>query len=478
MNQTTKKKATNKLRYFITAATLFALLFCFTGCSKKTPQEALQEAYTKTFVENNPMEQVLGLSELNTKLTENQAHSKGFSYTIRELSDADLGDYAGYLTGLGISVDSASDVLNRKSTGTMDITYGGATYLSLGGQIQGSEIFLTCPQLLDSSLSVNLSTLEEDLSSDSAIAELLKESEITLPENFSADIHKVFSSTEALEDINKLVTAYEVLNDALVVEKLEKKEISLPSNVTAKSVYNVTVPKQAYVTFINEILDYADETSSSLSKSLESEEMNSEELDLTSTKEKVQKLADTVGDIVVTVAVTKEGYINYFTWKIATEGDSALFTASFTGETTPLEAWEVLFDATIDETTYHFSFAQEFDTIDNELTMTANASENNKMMFSFECVGTFNDIEKGKKYALDFDYIELEVGDVLSVSLSGDCYIDTTKCDIAAPGKSEYNLLRMSKDDFSLLLQEVIVNLKEDPKLSKIVGYLMGYNYE
>ena len=179
MNQTHSRKPRKAYR-LITILTVFTLLFCLMGCSKKTPREALEEAYEKTFTENNPTENLLGLSELNTKLNENKAHSTGFSFTIQELSYEELGEYAALLSGLGISVDSASDLLNRKGTATADITYGGTTYLTLTGQLQGSEIFLTSPQFLDNNLSIDLSTLKEDLNSDSLVAQLFRAYGITL----------------------------------------------------------------------------------------------------------------------------------------------------------------------------------------------------------------------------------------------------------------------------------------------------------
>lgn len=477
MNQTTKKQHARTLRRIFTLTALFALLFCVAGCSKKTPREALDKAYEKTFADSNPFESILGVSELNTKLSENKAHSTGYSLTVRELSGKDLDEYAGYLTGLGISVDSASDLMNRKSAGTLDITYGGTTYLTLGGQIQGSEIFLTCPQLLNSSLSVNLSTLKEDLNSDSALAELFRNSGLTLPEDFSADFFEAITSAAAPEDLNDLISAYEALDEALIVEKLGKKEITLPSDVTAKTVYKVTVPKHAYVAFINAVLEYANESSASLSEAIGSAETDSETFNLLDAKLKVQEFADAAGDIVITVAVTKEGYINYMVSTVTAGEDTATFTASLTGANAPLEECKIVMDATVNNEAYHFDFVQKFGTKLNDVSLFAEASKENTKLFSFDCAGTFDNIEKGQKYTLDLDYLDLEYGDTLSVSLTGDYYVDTTECNIAAPAASEYNLLRMSEEDFSALFAEVLTNLSKDPLLSGLLGYFMGQTY-
>lgn len=481
MKTTTKGTRTRLLRTFITVSALFTMLFCLAGCSKKTPREALDEAYQKTFVEENPTEALLGLTELTTKLNENKAHSTGYSFTIQKISGKDLGSYAGYLSGLGLSVDSASDLLNRKSIATMDITYGGTTYLTLGGQIQGSQLFLTVPQLLDSSLTVDFSTMKEDLNSDSMVGQLLRTNGVSLPDDFFANLSQALTATASPENTESLLTAWEDLDAAILVEKLDKKEISLPDNVTAKTVYNVTVPKHAYVAFVNAYLDYSDRSSASLTEAFGMDEETAQQnsADLSDAKLKVQEIADSIGDIVITVAVTKDGYINYMAGTITAGEDTATFTASFTGANAPLEVCKVVVDATIDKKAYHFDLVQEFDTEDSEIDLFARTSVDNTTLFSFDCVGTFDDVEKGQKFTLDLDYLELEYGTDLSVSLAGDYYVDTTVCEIPAPTPSERNLLRMSQEDYTELLIEVYTNLKEDPLLSNIFGLLdFGMSYK
>ena len=470
----TKKTSSRTLRTFLTVSVLFTMLFGLAGCSKKTPREALDEAYQKTFVTENPTEALLGLTELSTKLNENKAHSTGYSFTIQEISGEDIGNYAGYLSGLGLSVDTASDLLNRKGNATMDITYGGTTYLTLGGQIQVSELFRTVPQLLDSSLTVDLSTMQEDLNSDSMIARLLRDNGIVLPDDLLANLTQALTATSAQENAESLMTAWEDLDAAIVVEKLGKKEISLPEDVTAKTVYKVTVPKHAYVAFVNAYLDYSDRTTASLTEAfgLEEDAAQQSSTDVLDTKLKFQEFADSMGDIIVTVAVTKEGYINYMTSSVTAGEDTATVTASFTGANAPLEECKIVADATIDQKAYHFDLTQEFDTENNEIDLFARASVDNTELFSFDCVGTFDNVEKGQKFTLDLDYLELEYGTDFSLSLAGDYYVDTTVCDIPAPAPSERNLLRMSQADFTALLMEVSTNLQEDPLLSGILGML------
>lgn len=471
MNQTRNTKS-RKASHLIAVLTVFTMLFCLAGCGKKTPRETLEEAYEKTFTENNPTENLLGLSELNTKLTGSKAHSTGFSFTIQELSCEELGEYAAFLSGLGLSVDSASDLLNRKSAATLDITYGGTTYLTLGGQIQDSEIYLTSPQLLDNSISVNLSTLEEDLNSDSLIAQLIRAYGIAVPENLSADLFSTFASTTALTNLGKLTSACEDLNDAILVETLDKKEVSLPANISSKTVYSVTIPEYAYAAVLNALIDLSADYSSTLSDSSASDDLTQEDYDLLNTKLAIQQLAETIGDLVLTVSVTKDGTINYVASTIAQGSDSISFTATFTGETNPLDEIAVNLNVVAQGTTLGIAYEQFFDSQDNEIAIFMNATADGTTVCTFGCVGQYSDIEKGKKYAFDYDYIEFEIKDLLFISLSGDFYVDTTKCNITAPGEAKYNLLRMDATDFSELYEEVERNLQENPIFSTLFGAL------
>lgn len=468
MKTTNKHMRTCVLRTFITVSALLTMLFCLVGCSKKDPREALEEAYQKTFVDDNPMESALGFTELTTKLNESKAHSAGYSFTIQEISGKNLDRYAGFLSGLGLSVDCASDLLNRKSVATMDITYGGSTYLTLGGQIQGSELFLTVPQLLDSSVTIDFSTMREDLNSDSMIGQLFKAYNLSLPDNLFEKLSGELAATP--KNSADLLAAWEALDTAILVKKLDKKEISLPENVTAKHVYNVTIPKQAYVDFMNAYLDYSEQSSAAFTNAFGADGTNEPSVDFAEGKEEFRKLADSVGDIVVTVAVTKSGYINYTESTITAGEDTATFTASFTGANSPLEVITLVSDATINGKAYHFDLVQEFNPAINEIDITAKASEDNTSLFFFDCVGTFNDFCKGEKFTLDLDYLELEYGTDFSLSLAGEYYVDTTVCNITVPATSERNLLRMSSEDFAALLQEAETNLEKNPLLSTIFG--------
>ena len=470
MNRKHNQK-TRLLRRFITIFAVFTLLFCYAGCSKKTPREALEDAYKKTFVTGNPTEKLLGMSEINAHVNENKAHSTGFSLRIQEISGEGMEQYSGLLSGLGLSVDSASDLLNRKGSTYVDITYGGTPYLTLGTQIQGSKVHVTAPQLLDGSLSVDLSTLEEDLASDSMLGKALRESGISLPENFTEDLLNSLTSPSSLNTLVKITAACNDLDKAITVEKLNKKAVAFPSEIAFKNAYCVTIPKYAYVAFINAVLDISTEHSVALSDSVLGDESSQVDTDLLNTKLQIQQIADAVGDIKLNVAVTKKGYISYAETKINAANDSYTLTASFTGKTAPLTDVKITFNGTANGETLNAVYEETFDQENNEVEFTFTAKEEDTTLLTVSGESTFTDTEKGKKYGMDFDYLEIETED-FSLSLAGDYYVDTTACEITAPTGTEYNLLRMSDSEFTALLLEVLTNLQEDPLLSQLLGSL------
>lgn len=466
MNQT-RNKRTRKAYRLIAVLTVFTLLFGCMGCSKKTPREALEEAYEKTFVTNNPSESILGISEINSHMNDNKAYSTGLSVTLQELSGKDISEYAGVLSGLGFRIDSASDLLNRKSAGTMDITYGGTTYLSLGGQLQGSKVYLSAPQLIDGALTVDFSTLKEDLSSDSLIGQLFTMYGVELPEDLFSDLMQSISTPASLADLGTIVSSYEDLCDAIIIEEADKKTVSFSSDVSYKKAYTVTIPKHAYSTLITSLLEYANNTSAGLSDATGNTEQT--ELDMLNIKLTIQQLADIIGDIVVNVAVTKDNYICCAESSINTGAERLVLTATFTGKDNPLNDTDVVFSLNAQGQTAEIIFAQDY-TDSNEVSFDLSVKVNGVTELKLSGEGEYKDVVKGQKYTFDYDHIDLNMGDELSLSLSGDVYVDITKCDIPALSSTERNIFRMSEEDFTALGEEIMTNLQEDPLLSNVMN--------
>lgn len=468
MNHTRNHKAHKAFR-LITMLTLCTLLFGCMGCSKKTPREALEEAYETTFVTNNPSETILGFSEINSHMTANKAYTTGFSVTLQELTGEDISEYAGVLSGLGFRVDAASDLLNRKGAGTMDITYGGTKYLSLGGQLQGSKVYLTAPQLIDGSLTVDFSTLKEDLSSDSMIGQLFTMYGLELPEDFFSELMQSVTSPASLADLSKLVSSYNDFSDAILVEEADKKSVSFSSDVSYKKAYKVTIPSYAYSTLIIDLLQYANDTSSGFSNALGG--AGQEDLDMLNVKLTIQQLADAIGDVIVYVGVTKDNYICCAEGNITTGAENLLFTATFAGKDNPLNDTDIVFSLTASGQTAEIVFAQDY-TKDNEVSFDFSVKVNGTTEIKLSGEGAYKDVVKGQKFTFDYNHIDFKVSDELSVSLSGDVSVDITKCDIPTPSSTERNLFRMSEDDFTALGEEILINIEEDPLLSKVMNLL------
>lgn len=468
------KNKTNMKRYFITMLALFTLIFCSAGCggcSKKNPKEVLEAAYNKTFIDNNPLETIVGFSDINEAQNEKKAHSTGLSLTLQDLSGEGFDDLSAF-SGLGFTMDSASDLANRKSSGSISVNYGGSTYITLGGQIQGSKIFLTVPQLLDGSISLDLSTMKEDLESDSLLATAFRESGLDLSKEFSADMFESLGSLSALEDLGDLTSAMDDFTESILVKEADKS-VTAPDDVKAKSLYTVTIPADAYndfaKSFFKLVFDYMTEYTNAIAEALDG---TATVTDLDEINDSLDELAEAVGDIVLTVAVNGDGYITYVFTEVKNETENFTLTAKLLGKENPLHNTEIVFDGNIDGETFSLTYEDSFDTDNNTIALNAEFEADDESVLKIGFEGALTDIEKGKKYTLDMDFLELEVPDVLSVSLAGSYYIDTTKCDITAPTGTEYGLLTMTESDLTALVMEVLTNLQADPLLSELLNYI------
>lgn len=470
MNKNRNKSC--KTRHLITVLAVLLLLFGCMGCSKKTPRETLEEAFEKTFVTENPTESIFGMSDISAHLSGNKVYSTGystgFSVTLQELSGEELSEYSAALSGLGLRIDTATEPLNRKGVGTLDISYGGTKYLSLGGQLEGSKIYLTAPQLLDGSLSVDLSTLKDDLSSDSMFGQMLSMYNIEIPEDLSSQLMESIASPTSLVNLGSLVSSYTDLCNSIQVETADKKSVNFSSGVSYKNAYKVTVPKHAYTTFINSLLQYASDSSSGLTDSSDGSDQG--QLDMLNLKLSIQEMADSVGDIIVYVGTSKDNYICCAESNISMGSDSIRFQAALTGKDNPLNDAKVTLSAKAFGQNADFTLSQLFNTETKNLSFDFAAKLNGVTELQLSGVGTFKDVVKGRKFTFDYDHIDVNLKDALTLSLSGDVYIDITKSDIPEAPSEELNIFRMSEDEYTALIDEIYTNLQEDPLLSTLLG--------
>jgi len=287
-----------------------------------------------------------------------------------------------------------------------------------------------------------------------------------LPEDLFSQLMQSFTSPSSLADLGTLVSSYEEFCDAILVEEADKKSVSFSSDVSYKKAYTVTVPKHAYSAYIIAALQYANDTSAALSNTLGNTEQD--KLDMLNVKLTIQQLADVIGDIVVYVGVTKDNYICCAESSIKTGAESLVLTATFTGKDNPLNDTDVVFSLNTQGQTADIIFAQDY-TDSNEVTFDFSVKLNGATELKLSGEGAYKDVVKGQKYTFDYDHIDLNISDELSVSLSGDVYVDTTKCDIPTPSSTEHNIFRMSQEDFTSLGEEIMTNLQEDPLLSNVM---------
>ena len=474
MNKTKENKRMMSKKLLVSVIAVLTLLVCCAGCGKKTPREALDEAFEKTF-SVTPEEELLGLEELNKAIAENTAYTSGATLTLEEISGAGLEDYADLLAGIGLSVDVAENIPEKQTETSIGISYGGTTYLTLGTQFSGSKFYMMIPQLLNGSISLDFATLAEDIASNELYSQSLTEEDMAIFESLDFDFWEIIEEMNTIDFTlpENITEASEELDAAIVVEEVKVADADLPTDISAKKAYLMTVPKDAYADYTKEVMQYVVDE---IIKALSDESMQDyvTDIDMPDKEEIntfVDDLADTLGDIELTVAVTKAGYVSYIATEFDIEGSTAEFNMTFDGEKSPLEEVAMEISATVEDETVSLEFAQTFDA---ETKTAAYDIALSAMDFTatIEAEGEYTDIEKGKKYAYDLNYLEFDCSEDFSFTLSGSSYLDTTSCDIDTPAGTEYELFKVTEDELMALVEEVMTNMQNDPLFSEIFGLL------
>lgn len=481
MNQSNKIKRTSK-KLLVSLIAVLALLVICAGCKKVTPEEALRQAFKKTFTDTNPAEALVGLKSMNAAMEENTAYSSGASLTLEKLSGKAFSDYASLLEGIGFSVDSAVDLPNKKYESVLHLSYGGTNYLSIGGMLDDSKLYLTVPQLLDGSVSVNFSTLADDLASDSllgtSISSFLDTAGIEIPKDFSFDFFSQFPDPTALTLPVEFIEAFEELDKAIEINELDVNEADLPNSVSAKKAYCVTIPQDALEDYLTELAVYV---VSLAEKSISNESVRSllpDDItlpDRTQVSKAIAFLAEQLGDIDITVAVNKSGYVCYMASELEIKDNTVKLTASFAGESSPLEDMEFKLSTTINGKTASLKFKESFDSKEKTVACNVRLSIAD-FSATIKSEGKYTDIEKGKKYTFDLNYLEFDCSEDVSFTVSGSTYFDVTGDSIHTPEGNEYELLQITQEELLTLITEVSTNLKTDPLFSRILD-LIGIEF-
>ena len=481
-NNTNRRFAGKKL--LVSALAALTLTAGLAGCKKVTPQEAVSEAVTKTMTESS-INDLIGQEKLNKKMTEDLKYSMDYSFTLEEISGEGLDEeLANTLAGIGFDVESNMDIEDKKMAGTLDINYGGSTYLSVEAGLADSLISLAVPQLFDGFISIDYDTLLEDIKNNPMFADALSMVDESAFEEFTMDeLWDAFTESQNLDlesmgiDISDLTDAWESFEDAIEYNELKVKEADLPKEVSAKTAYEIVITEEAYSGLIkeffyfifDEIIPEIDSFIQEMGGETEPFETPSEE-DVDSV---ISDITDAIGDIEITVAITKDGYLSYVYCEHTIEDVEIELEAMLTGKKNPTD--DIAFELTIvntEDETATFTYDQTFDTKENTIAFEGKFEiEDDEEVdgFSFSGEGEYSDIKKGEKYTFDLNFFELDFSDIFSITLSGSMSIDTTDVDTDQPDGKEYSLFNMTEDEFTALGEEIITNIENDPLFSELL---------
>ena len=481
-NKTNRRFAGKKL--LVSALAALTLTAGLAGCKKVTPQEAVSEAVTKTMTESS-INNLIGQEKLNKKMTEDLKYSMDYSFTLEEISGEGLDEeLANTLAGIGFDVESNMDVEDKKMAGTLDINYGGSTYLSVEAGLADSLISLAVPQLFDGFISIDYDTILEDIKNNPMFADALSMVDESVFEEFTIDkLWDAFAESQNLDlesmgiDISDLTDAWESFEDAIEYTELKVKEADLPKEVAAKSAYEIVITEDAYSDLIKEVASFIiDEVFEKLNSDPTFQAMNGymeapseEEIDSV-----VADIADMVGDIEITVAITKDGYLSYVYCEHTIEEVDIELEAMLTGKKIPTD--DIAIELTLvndKEETATFTYDQTFDTKENTIAFEGKfeiEDDEETDGFSFSGEGEYRDVKKGEKYTFDLNFFELDFSDIFSITISGSMGIDTTDVDTDQPGGKEYSLFDMTQDEFTALGEEIMTNIENDPLFSELLG--------
>ncbi len=458
MRQTNTLK--RKSRKLISLFLITLLALNCVGCSKKkTPEESYDAAFKKTF-SGSSLNDFLGLDELEEKAAKNSAQTYGFTFDIQDFSGTEM-DGAEMLAGFGLSLDAATDFLNRRSHATVGINYAGTTQISLVEHLEGNKLSLGVPELFDGSVYVDLSTLTEDLKADTMINELLGLDDVSMPE-FDSFMELFEQALAENATANPLadVDIFEGLGDDLVVRTVKKSEISLPEGVSGKTFYTITLPSTSLANWFEKIM----ELSMSMQTENGMESLSPEDILIAG-----QSLSALLGDVSLNVAVNKDGYITYMGNTFSMYGmDLFNLHMTFSGTKSPFDDFTFEFStATVPSTA--IIYEQTFDKSTGEFEIDGKMVAEGSTAMTFGAAGAFTDVEKGKKFTVDFDYIELQVPGELSMSFGASFYTDTTKCDMPVLSGPSYSFFYLTEEELGALGEEIITSIYTHPLVSELL---------
>ncbi len=238
----------------ITAAAVGIGFFAANKDPKTVVIEALQGVYA---AENtDPAEEVFGFKQLfkNIKTTGSEM---GIELAFADSSEPDFSIFQ----GAGITIDTASDPVNKKFSEKLGIIYSGMDLATIDIYGDDTYIMASVPELTSKVLTINYA---DNLSEQIANSPLMQESGITLTEedkqaieNYAAYLSSIYSGEKQPFDVKALLQRYKEgsqamgnLKEALTVTKAENSRLMYNGKEQTCTGYDVIIPKEALIEFL------------------------------------------------------------------------------------------------------------------------------------------------------------------------------------------------------------------------------------
>lgn len=492
------KKKGKKWIFAILAVILIAvaavLIFIFT---KETPKDRVFNGMEATFMEtNSPLEALLGSKEIS-EMTQKEGSSETLALTLDGIDGSLLGyysDFAYMLEGFGVQSSCDVNMKDKELKATGAITYSGVSYLNCDIFAYDDTMAFQCPELLNGFISMNTKTLGTDFN-NSYVAEASGE---TLEEDLSFNLFDEVKSMQNEDSLSGTSLEMEkILDDAyesIIVEKTTSEKLTIGDSAQICDGYTVTIPAATMETVVNAII----------------EEAAAESTEQFSTEEIATYLKPITGkDFVFTVYLDKKDRMvrleqNYeildglttidtlldwtgeknlcdqFTGNINVNAMGTEYNIVLTSDTTTdgdVATTKMYCDITTDGASLvTMSYEGSLDTASGDLQMDLSVSDSTQTYAVLTATGAFTDITKGKAYTFTLDNMNLDImNGGLLLDLSAEYTVSEFKDDITLPEGTEYELFKMTEDDFNTMASEVETNLYSSPFFELIFSFVSGY---
>lgn len=238
----------------ITAAAIGVGFFAANKDPKTVVMDALKGVYA---AENtDPMEEVFGFKQLFKNL-ETAGGEMGIELAFAGSSEPEFSMFQ----GTGITIDTASDPVNKKFSEKLGIVYSGMDLASIDIYGDDTYIMASVPELTSKVLTINYA---DNLSEQIANSPLMQENGITLTEedkqaieNYAAYLGSIYSGEKQPFDFKALLQRYKEgsqamgnLKEALTVTKADTSRLMYNGKEQTCTGYDVVIPKEAFIEFL------------------------------------------------------------------------------------------------------------------------------------------------------------------------------------------------------------------------------------